>query len=91
MAIRQNVFRHKIEDEVKVILSKQGVWTWHNPNFDFKKLDAVAVIITNIINVSLDQSEVPLVFQEELERPLLKKIRFDKEVYTSILRINAPF
>lgn len=89
-------FRHTTEDEVRAILGKapnKACELDPIPTSILKKtLSAVVPFITNIINVSFDQSEVPSVFKEALVRPLLKKSGLDKEVYKNYRPVsNLPF
>lgn len=82
-------FRHTTEDEVRAILGKapnKACALDPIPTSNLKKtLSAVVPFITNIINVSFNQSEVPYVFKEALVRLLLKKSGLDKEVYKIIV------
>lgn len=60
-------FRHTTEDEVRAILGKAPNKAWKLDPIQTlilkKNLDAVVSFITNIINVSFDQSEVPPVYK----------------------------
>ncbi|XP_062616028.1 uncharacterized protein LOC134277728 [Saccostrea cucullata] len=89
-------FRPTRNDEVRAILGKAPTKACALdplPTSILKKnLDAIVPFITNIINSSFDQSDVPSLFKEALVRPLLKKSELDKDVYKNYRPVsNLPF
>ena len=87
-------FREMTQDEVKVILNKMSKSCKLDPLplwLVKECIDEFLPIVTNIINLSLTQGEVPLKLKHAVVKPLLKKLDLDLVMKNYRPVSNLPF